>query len=179
MPRRPRRVFRVPTPTRTSPETVCTRMSPSSTALRSTSPDVVEIADAAAAIEPIVTSPETARAVSRCIDALDPDVAGDGHDRTRPPTTPTNTSPLAVFTWSRPTTRRQTDVARRGARRDLAELAVDADVRRGAREVEVGARRAGDAALEIAAPRDLDRPPAEAVALLDPDDVPTRALVHA
>ena len=88
------------------------------------------------------------------------------------------TFPLAVFTWSRRAYRLEADVTRRRAHGDLAELPVDLDVGRAAREVEARTGGARDPALEVAAPRDLDRPPAEAVLLLDPDEMLAAALVH-
>ena len=64
---------------------------------------------------------------------------------------PTVTSPLAVFTWSC-SDRAELDVAGRRAHGHLAEVALDAEVGGAAREVEVAARRARDADLDVGRP---------------------------
>ena len=164
-------------PSRTSPDTVCTRTSPPETALTSTSPDVVEIPSSPLEL-PIVTSPDTDRAV---IDASE---------------RPSMTSPDTVTSEAFAATEVDVDVpaggldlelaedrlepgvARCRADRHLAELAVCTKVGRPSRELEVRAGRTGDPALEVASPRDLDRAPAEAILLLHLDDVAAEALFH-
>ena len=160
--RRSRRACPGQTPTRTSPETVWTRTSPPSTAFTFDVARRRGDAELAPTRADRDVAGDGARGESG-VDTLDVDVARDGRQATPPPTTVADrdvaarrlhlelaasrlsslTSPDAVraaTSPSSPSTRRSVDAAR---------------------ELEVGARRARDAALEVAAPRDLDRAPAE------------------
>ncbi len=69
------------------------------------------------------------------------------------------------------------DVAGGRACGDLAEAADDAELGRAVGELEVGSGGTRDANLDIAAPGDSDRAPADAVLLLDRDHVAARPLV--